>query len=252
MENKSFKALYEECISLINDRKYKEAFSRLKGYEESRDILLYRLYYMLFSRKDSPVYSPQKAALRLDGLCSFGDEWAMGEKGRCLLHGLLYDEDSLLAEDLLVKAGLAQPLAIFYRAEIHFLGIHKDNDGNSVYDFVEAEMLYNKIINSHTKNPYIDKAKIQICRLLMKKGGLTDEQSKLVYSYLIELKNKGFPSAVSAYSEFLLTSLEDAMSSVFDKSEIPSDHEGKINMETRRRECRRSIQNIKTALSGEL
>jgi hypothetical protein len=252
MDTKSYKSIYVQVLQLLENGKYEDSITLLKDKETIRDTLLFRLFYMIYSRKSSPLYNTEKSKERLDGLCKFNDYWAFAEKGRCLLNGILYEQSTTDAEDNFVKAGDEQPMALFYRAEIHFMGLHTEKDGSPIYDLVEAAELYKSLINSTTSELFKENSKIQLSRLMMKNGPLTSFDSKLINGYLVDLRKSGNSHANAVYSEFLIKSFEDVMKDVFDGEAIPNDHESKISMETRRRSCRKALETIKKSINGEM
>ena len=251
MKKSSYKNVYDNAISHINKKEYSSAYDLVRDYEDLKDILVYRIFYKLHSRKDSPLYSPEKAKVRLDGLVRFGDSWGASEKGKCLLYGNLYPQSTVDAEDLLVKSGTDQIASLFYRAEIHFKGLHKDSSGEPIVDMVEAEELYREIIERTKDKALLHKTKLNLCRLLMSKENKTSVESVEIYQMLIGLKEKGFRNADKVLFELLCANLRSLIPSLFDDESELHDHQSKITNEARRRVFRKSITAMMSSVNGD-
>lgn len=252
MEKNSYKGVYDRAVSLINKGEFTQGYELVKEFSEVRNILLYRVFYMLFSNKKSPVYSPNDAKQRIDGLVKFGDNWGAAEKGRCLLHGVFYKKSVVEAEDLLVKAGEEQLTALYFRAEIHFKGLHVNASGEQVFDLEEAEILYRQVISKTKDKGLLSKSKLNLCKLLMQSSEMTQSSLIEVYSLLLSLRSQGSKAVEKVFFDFLSNNMNSLIPTVFDDKAYLSDHKSKIDNETRRRSFRKSLSTMKSSIYGDV
>lgn len=244
------KKTYDLVVKAIGSKDFREAQTLLLGKESVRDVHIARAFYHLYSAKKSPVSNSAKAKERLEQLCSFDCKFGYAEKGRCQLFGVIYEKDTLSAEDNLVKAGESQHLAVFYRAEIHFNGYHKEANGESIYDYEEASRLYKYLMkngNERVKNS----ASLQYAKLLMKVGDLSSDKAKMIHDISITLIEAGLDEARDVYADYLMSMLKHVVGRLLDTNEMLEENRAKLGLDVNRRKFSKAIGDIESVLHGD-
>ena len=177
--------VYEKVLPLIRQGQYKQAHDLIVPVMTKQTIDVERSKYLVFGNKNSPYFSETKAEECLGKLASMDDSWAVAERGRCFLFGILGTQDSYKAEDLFVSVEGREPMADYYRAMIHMQGFHKNEAKESVYDLNEAKKILKNLIGK--KTPFKSKAMLSFCDVEIKLGRMSPAEKVEVFKILSEL-----------------------------------------------------------------
>lgn len=200
--------LYKDVVKLVSAGDFKGAFglykSRSKG--ANNDVNVERASYAIFGRPNSPYFNKAFAMGALDKLIKMDDSWAVSEKGRCLLFGLLGPVQTYEAENLFVKVKDKEPMAAFLLATIYSDGLHITDTGEKSFDLDEALKLYKGLLDKDTryKNPAI----LGYCKIMLSKGGMSHVEKSNVFKHLSLLNEEGVDGAYPVYLSFLLLEAE--------------------------------------------
>jgi len=222
--NKATQSIFLNVSKEVSVRNYDKAHDLLKDTVDN-DIFIQRARYLLHCDKKSPYYNEVKAKGNLDHLDNLSDGWGRAEKGRCLLFGELYEQNTIKAEDIFTPLLKKEAKAAYFTAYLNERKLHKDDSGASFGDEDHALSLYTEL--SKTKNSYRDHAKIACCRLQLNKENTSVQERSLIFTILreqIELGKKGlvFIEATKLMSKFLLFELSSIVDITYDKSNAPT------------------------------
>lgn len=196
-------SIYEKVLPLIRQGQYKQAYDIILPVISKQTVDVERSKYLVFGNKNSNYFSEVKADECLVKLASMDDSWAIAERGRCFLLGLLGTQDSYKAEDLFVSVQGREPMADYYRAMIHMQGLHKNEKKEAVYDLHEAKKILKTLIAKNT--PFKNKAMLSFCDVQIKLGRMSKEEKIEVFKILSELVSAGSDKEVHrTYMKFLV------------------------------------------------
>jgi hypothetical protein len=174
--------VYDIILPLVRQGQFKSAYEKLSTVMSKQTVDVERSKYIVFSNKNSPYFSSEKAEECLVKLASMDDSWAIAERGRCYLFGILGKQDSYKAEDLFINVEGREPMADYYRAMIHMQGLHKNESGEPVFDLKESINILKKLIAKNT--PFKNKAMLSYCDVQIKLGRMNPQEKSEVFNIL--------------------------------------------------------------------
>ncbi len=194
--------VYDVILPLVRQGQFKSAYEKLAPVMSKQTIDVERSKYIILSNKNSPYFSGEKSEECLVRLASMDDTWAIAERGRCYLFGILGNQDSYKAEDLFINVEGREPMADYYRAMIHMQGLHKTDNGESVYDLKESINILKGLISKQT--PFKNKAMLCYCDVQIKLGRMTPDEKSEVFKILSGLVSENPDKEVHRiYMKFL-------------------------------------------------
>lgn len=240
-----YQNLFNEVVAAIQSGDTHKAARLVKPSKELKDKFVLRSLYLLYSAKGSSYYSPEKAKSQLDALDSQSDMWGISEKGRCLLYGEIYEKDTYLAEDTLMKAIKTEASAKYFVAKIHSDGYHKV-DGEPVFDSKQAARLYFEVSRSDSK--YSSRALLEYCKIKMKEDNLDIKGRVEVFGSLSRLMEINSKIAIETYTLFLMSELNSVIVSSFKDNQAPDSMLEKVLFEGRHRDSVSAIKTLSSSL----
>lgn len=236
-----YKAVFQEVASDVKKGQFDSAFKRVKDFNAIKNPYLYRARYLVHSNKHSPYYDERISKECLEMLDSTSDVWGQAEKGRCLMLGDFFDQDTRLAEDALTKAG-DDSKALYYIAYINDMEMHIDESGEKFGDKAHALDLYQKVIAKG--GAYKDLASLAFCKIMISKGDLPLSGKVKVFSALVDLASKSIDDSEKLLARFMLLELADIFSSVYSESKSPSTMLEKIEFESENRDVISALESL--------